>query len=224
MAEQIRVGDIVNVTIKGVRNVGHPSARLIRIADENGDTFDMPPQAAVERVASAHWPPRLGDVWQSADEGAAPLFAVTDTRGCVDIEDGEVFLVNVAGTFMNPATVLSHGPLELLYRTPGQAAVDVQVARVREIADELHEQAPTNPDPSYCREHCPGCAVNRALDVEGGNPAGQVEAVRDAAADLHVEFFSPAAHGHEQGGGCRDNCPGCRIESALDAENGADRG
>lgn len=121
MSGDIRVGDIVNVTIKGVRNVGHPSARLVRIADEHGDPFDMPPQAKVERVASANWPPRLGDVWRSTKSGER-FFAATNTEGLVDIDDGEVFLVNVAGVFMDPAIALSHGPLELVSREGTEVA------------------------------------------------------------------------------------------------------
>jgi hypothetical protein len=42
-------GEKCDVTIKNVRVVGHPSARLVRIADEHGDTYDMPPQAAITR-------------------------------------------------------------------------------------------------------------------------------------------------------------------------------
>jgi len=45
----VNPGDIINVAIKGVRAVHHPSARLVRIVDEHGDTYDMPPQAAIER-------------------------------------------------------------------------------------------------------------------------------------------------------------------------------
>lgn len=42
-------GEKADITIKGVRIVNHPSARLVRIADEHGDTYDMPPQAAITR-------------------------------------------------------------------------------------------------------------------------------------------------------------------------------
>lgn len=63
MSRDIPPGVIVNVTIRGVRYVGHPSDRLNKIADEHGDTYPLPPQAKIERVAPAHWPPRVGDVW-----------------------------------------------------------------------------------------------------------------------------------------------------------------
>ncbi|UBU09994.1 hypothetical protein [Nonomuraea gerenzanensis] len=46
---QPRCGEKCDVTITNVRVVGHPSARLVRIADEHGDTYDMPPQAAITR-------------------------------------------------------------------------------------------------------------------------------------------------------------------------------
>lgn len=42
-----KLGEKADVTLKNVRIVNHPSARLVRIADEHGDTFDMPPQAAI---------------------------------------------------------------------------------------------------------------------------------------------------------------------------------
>lgn len=45
-------GEKADITIKGVRIVNHPSARLVRIADEHGDTYDMPPQAAITPAAS----------------------------------------------------------------------------------------------------------------------------------------------------------------------------
>ena len=48
----INPGDLINITIKGVRVVNHPSARLVRIADEHGDTYDMPPQAAIEQASA----------------------------------------------------------------------------------------------------------------------------------------------------------------------------
>lgn len=50
---QPECGEKADVTIKNVRVVGHPSARLVRIADEHGDTYDMPPQAAITRPGEA---------------------------------------------------------------------------------------------------------------------------------------------------------------------------
>ena len=62
-----RPGEIVDITIKGVRVVSHPSASLVRIADEHGATFDMPAQAAIERLTPEHWPPMTGDIWEDGD-------------------------------------------------------------------------------------------------------------------------------------------------------------
>jgi hypothetical protein len=46
MPVEPKLGTLVDVAIRGVRVVGHPSAPLVRIADEHGVTYDMPPQAA----------------------------------------------------------------------------------------------------------------------------------------------------------------------------------
>ncbi|MDP4501011.1 hypothetical protein [Nonomuraea turcica] len=50
---QIKCGEKVDLAIKGVRLVNHPSARLVRIADEHGDVYDMPPQTAITRAGKA---------------------------------------------------------------------------------------------------------------------------------------------------------------------------
>ncbi|WP_119728375.1 hypothetical protein [Thermomonospora amylolytica] len=57
-------GEIVNITIKGVRIARPRSATAVTITDEHGVTYQMPPQAAVEPVAPAEWPPQVGDVWR----------------------------------------------------------------------------------------------------------------------------------------------------------------
>lgn len=60
-----RHGEIVNVTIKGVRIARPRSTSAVTIADEHGAIYEMPPQAAVERVPKPlYWPPSAGEVWQ----------------------------------------------------------------------------------------------------------------------------------------------------------------
>lgn len=48
MPVEPKLGTLVDVAIKGVRIVGHPSSSVfVRIADEHGDVYAMPPQAAI---------------------------------------------------------------------------------------------------------------------------------------------------------------------------------
>lgn len=57
-------GEIVDITIKGVRVVNEYPSGALKIAAENGDVFDMPPQAAITRANPVGWPPRKNDVWR----------------------------------------------------------------------------------------------------------------------------------------------------------------
>lgn len=61
MTAPLKPGDLINIAIKGVRAVNHPSARLVRIVDEHGDTYDMPPQAAIEPASSGQTPAEQDD-------------------------------------------------------------------------------------------------------------------------------------------------------------------
>lgn len=65
----LKCGEKADVTIKGVRVVNHPSARLVRIADEHGDAYDMPPQAAITRPGE----PALTDTRDRIDAALAFL-------------------------------------------------------------------------------------------------------------------------------------------------------
>lgn len=80
-----QVGELVDITIKGVRVSTVTFSGLVTIQDEHGDPYPMPPQAAIERVAPANWPPRLGDLWQ--DDGERAYF-VADIR--VDYSDDDM--------------------------------------------------------------------------------------------------------------------------------------
>lgn len=57
--------EVVDITIKGVR-IGALTDRNIWICDGERQ-FEMPPQAAITRVAPAGWPPQPGDLWRRED-------------------------------------------------------------------------------------------------------------------------------------------------------------
>lgn len=57
-------GEVVDITIRGVRIARPRMATSVTITDEHGVTYQMPPHAVVERVAPAAWPPRPGDLWR----------------------------------------------------------------------------------------------------------------------------------------------------------------
>lgn len=50
MPVEPKLGTLVDVAIKGVRVVGHPSSVFVRIADEHGDAYRMPPHAAITQT------------------------------------------------------------------------------------------------------------------------------------------------------------------------------
>lgn len=61
-----RRGEIVDITIKGVRiDESDPWANAI--IDEHGKRYEMPPQAAITRAEPKHWPPLGGDLWRDRD-------------------------------------------------------------------------------------------------------------------------------------------------------------
>lgn len=60
----LKPGDLIDVTIKGVRVARPRSATSVTILDEHDVAYQMPPQAAIERVIPAGWPPRHHDVWR----------------------------------------------------------------------------------------------------------------------------------------------------------------
>lgn len=63
----LRPGEVVDITIRGVRVTGDQGPRgTTTIADEHGDHYVMPPQAAIERVEPEFWPPIGGDLWRDA--------------------------------------------------------------------------------------------------------------------------------------------------------------
>lgn len=108
MDEPIRPGEIVNVVIKGVRNVGHPSDRLRKIVDEHGDTYPMPPQAAITRVAPSLWPPCRGDLWRDGHGDLWLACEVTNT--------GIQMVCANTGAARKPEHLLKSGSVEIVHR------------------------------------------------------------------------------------------------------------
>lgn len=75
-----KAGDVVDVVIKGVRVAYQHDDDSITITAEafGGDTqFLMPPQASIELVVPADWPPQPGDLWRW-ERPDGPLFASDD--------------------------------------------------------------------------------------------------------------------------------------------------
>lgn len=62
-------GEIVDITIKGVRIAQQRADGRVEIRDEFDDPYAMPPQAAVERVAPEWWPPRPSDLLRNTSTG-----------------------------------------------------------------------------------------------------------------------------------------------------------
>jgi hypothetical protein len=71
----LQPGDVVDITIKGVRIADDQQSALALILDEHGDVYAMPPQAAIEHVAPPEWPPLPGDVWREIHADGAIWFA-----------------------------------------------------------------------------------------------------------------------------------------------------
>lgn len=112
MSEPIKVGEIVNVTIKGVRTTGDQGPRdTTTIADEHGTHYVMPPQAKIERVAPALWPPCEGDLWR---DGYKRLWLACTVDG-----SDEIRMVCAAnGETQPPEHLLLTGSVELVHHEP----------------------------------------------------------------------------------------------------------
>ncbi|TDD31678.1 hypothetical protein E1287_25800 [Actinomadura sp. KC06] len=126
MADTLKRGDLIDVTIKGVRfneQDGHGCVSIIAVDCLDGEraNWRMPPQAEVTRVAPAEWPPRPGDKWR--DRHGSAWFAF------YGLEAREVFMIPadpVRGPLSTPTPdeVLSKvGPLTLVHREDEQAGV-----------------------------------------------------------------------------------------------------
>lgn len=131
----LRPGEVVDVTIKGVRIARPRSATSVTITDEHGTAYQMPPQAAIERVAPAEWPPQAGDLWAGPknERWFAAMYLgdpddPKDWEGC-NSEGWRVVLVPLevgpyGGSEERPDDALrTRGPLTLVYREGRRAAV-----------------------------------------------------------------------------------------------------
>lgn len=129
--------EIVDVVIKGVRVAEESPVGLVTIVDEHGGHFAMPPQAAIERVAPAEWPPRPGDIWAGPQNER--WFALKyygdfddpkDFKGCNSDGWRVVLMPMQIGPYGNsekePDDALrTRGPLTLVHREDEQADGEV---------------------------------------------------------------------------------------------------
>lgn len=111
-------GEIVDVAIKGVRIKPHETGETghVRILDERGITYPLPPQAAITRVAPADWPPRLSDLWQDSDER---LYFVIDVRDHGDPDRPDMphlRLISQWGETLDPDLTMAMRGLTLVRR------------------------------------------------------------------------------------------------------------
>ena len=120
----LRPGDIVDITIKGVQvDAEGPDGTVTIIAEHpDGGTahWHMPPQAAIERIAPAEWPPRTGDLWRDRDGDVwlcVTWTAYNETHtglACTRRVPGKVGML---GGSLSPQRVADqHGPLTLVHR------------------------------------------------------------------------------------------------------------
>ncbi|GAA3223021.1 hypothetical protein [Actinocorallia longicatena] len=116
-----QVGEVVDITIKGVRFLApaedEGGSVVIRAADGT-EGWIMPPQAEIARVAPAEWPPQPGDLWRDRD-GDTWHGVLVDDNDTVD----EPYTVLGAGrssknnAVEEPGQILEwHGPLALVHR------------------------------------------------------------------------------------------------------------
>ena len=114
------IGDHVNVTIQDVRIARPRSATSVTITDEHGVTYQMPPQAEVERIVSADWPPRPGDLWRELRPGGGLWFIFRDPSVLHRSASGLRAREADGDRWADDALDLLHdcAPLELVYREP----------------------------------------------------------------------------------------------------------
>jgi hypothetical protein len=104
---KLQPGEIVDITIKGVRMVDDTHVH-VTIADEHGHHYPMPPQAAIERVVPAAWPPRPGDLWRDRNGGLFFVMANLNGSPLMNGMDG--------GRHGHEYVLANYGPLSLVHR------------------------------------------------------------------------------------------------------------
>lgn len=138
MSAPFQPGEIVDVVIKGVRVRHEDADGVVTVLAENPlgavTWYEMPPQAAITRVAPAEWPPLPGDKWRDGE--GRPWFAI-DVTDPVCHEEQFVALVNTFGARLtNPyADVVKYGPFTLVHREEQDAPAEPEAALAAELDD-----------------------------------------------------------------------------------------
>ena len=114
MSAAIQPGDFVNVTIRGVRVVEQDEHGCVTVradAHDGGPAhWPMPPQAAVERIAPALWPPCQGDLWRDGRQRLWLAVEGTDEKLVMVCADG--------GATRQPDELLMTGSVQLVHSEP----------------------------------------------------------------------------------------------------------
>jgi hypothetical protein len=115
---QFAPGDIVDITIKGVRVAHESPVGLLTIVDEHGGLFPMPPQAAIERGTPDVQP---GDLWRDCN---GDLWFGRLDQDFDSSRPNEIQLIPAKGDMdylpVRPAGVAHDcGPLTLVHREDG---------------------------------------------------------------------------------------------------------
>lgn len=108
-------GDLVDITIKRVR-VRDATHIHVTVEDEHGHIYKMPPQAAIERVAPADWPPQPGDLWR--EDGTRGLWFVFRDPSAFDASPSGMRAREADGDRWtdDALNLLDTGPLTLIHR------------------------------------------------------------------------------------------------------------
>ena len=115
MSAAIQPGDFVNVTIRGVRvDDQNPDGGVTIVTQYTTDGrsafWPMPPQAAVERIAPALWPPCQGDLWRDGRQRLWLAVEGTDEKLVMVCADG--------GATRQPDELLMTGSVQLVHSEP----------------------------------------------------------------------------------------------------------
>lgn len=142
-----KIGEVVNITIEGVRITRPRMATGVTILDKHGVPHVMPPQAAVTRVAPADWPPRPGDLWH--DRNGCPWFAA-DIHDEAETDEENLVLIPVweLSGFAPDPVIQKYGPLTLVHREGAEDETECPAGDPECLsrADECHD-ACEKPDP-----------------------------------------------------------------------------
>ncbi|MFI7628452.1 hypothetical protein [Microbispora rosea] len=119
MTGRFKVGEVVDITIKGVRINNEDADGIVTVLADNplGATtrYEMPPQAAIERVGPAEWPPQPGDLWRDQRGG---LWFAADIHDVDETDVPEIVMVWTHEDYRLRPDLLNQrsGPLTLVHR------------------------------------------------------------------------------------------------------------